>query len=143
MIRTRRNPTGRPGAAAVWTLVVITFVAALGIGATAKFASLRTQVDAERNRVQALWLARSGFELAADRLMANPDGYTGETVNLIPGGEVKIVVRKQMKKESVYEIETEAKFREGSKVVTRTDHRSLKLQKTALGVRAEVIANEP
>jgi hypothetical protein len=122
---------------------VIAVVSATAMTATLQFANLRKQVDADRNRTQAHWLARSGVELAADRLLTNPDGYSGETASPIPGGEIKITVRKNMKKENVYEVESEGRFRESKKVVVITDRRSLKVQKSDKGARVEVVADDP
>jgi hypothetical protein len=44
--------------------------------------------------MEALWLARSGAELAAERLMSNSD-YVGETVSLTPGATCVITVTKE------------------------------------------------
>ena len=143
MMALHRPFPARPGIAAIWTLVVIAVVSAAAMTATVQFANIRKQVDLDRNRAQALWLARSGFELAADRLMANPDGYTGETVSPIPAAEIKIVVRKDTKREGVYQIESEGRLLGGMKIVKQTDRRSLKLQKTDKGFKVEVVANEP
>jgi hypothetical protein len=143
MMQLRDRASRRSGVAAVWTLVVMTVVAAMGMVATVRFASLRKQVDADRNRVQALWLARSGLELASDRLLANPDGYTGETVSPIPGGEIKIVVRKHPTRADVYQVESEARYRVGLTVLVQSDRRAVKVQKNAAGTRLEVVADTP
>ena len=139
----RSRSSARSGIAAFWALVVIAVVSAAAMAATLQFANLRKQVDADRNRTQAQWLARSGVEVAADHLLANPEGYTGETVSLFPGGDIKITVRKNMKKDDVYRVESEGRFHDGSKVIAITDRRLLKVQKNDQGTRVEVVADEP
>ena len=142
-MRLHLRTSTRSGVAAIWALVVIAIVSAAAMTATIQFANLRKQVDADRNRIQAHWLARSGVELAADHLLTNAEGYTGETVTLIPGGEIKITVQKHMKKEGVYQVESEGRFLDGLKMVAITDRRSLKVHKSDKVTRVEVVADEP
>lgn len=105
-----RTHDRRRGMAAVWALVVVAVVSALSAAAAVRMAAARKHADAARNRAQAEWLARAGYELAVGRLLAAPAGYTGETAAPIPGGEVKVVVRPDPAEKGVYRIECEARF---------------------------------
>ncbi|MBN9520361.1 hypothetical protein J0H58_17830 [bacterium] len=117
-----RTHNRRRGMAAVWALVVVTLVSALSVAAAARMATARRQADAYRNRAQAEWLARAGYELAVGRLLAAPDGYTGETATPVAGGEVKVVVRPDPAGKGVYRIECEARFPAADReVVSRFD----------------------
>lgn len=139
-------PTRRPvrsGAAAVWALVVLTLVSGFAVVAATRAAQTRKKVDHEHALAQATWLARSGIELAIDRLLANPDGYSGETVSPVKGGEVQIAVRKHPEKADHYEIESKGRFGSGADGVLQTGRRTVKLQKQAGGSRAEVVPDGP
>jgi hypothetical protein len=85
----------------------------VGVMSTAvawQFAAVRRGLEVRANRVQALWLARSGGELAAARLMADPNGYTGETVEPITDSQVRIIVEKDTAKPETYRIRCEARY---------------------------------
>ena len=43
--------------------------------------------------LQATWLARSGVEIAAARLLADP-AYRGETLELIPSSKVEVAIER-------------------------------------------------
>jgi hypothetical protein len=135
---TVRPASNRRGIASVWALVVIAVTSALICTAVLQLANARKQVDDERTRMQTRWLLRSGFELAADRLLANPEKYQGETVALLPGTEVKIHVEKPSTMDGAYRINCVAKSVDGSKAVVFSDHRLLKLEKTAKGTTAKL-----
>lgn len=105
-----RSHGPRGGIAAVWALVVVAMVTALAAAAAARLVAARKQTDSYRNRAQAEWLARAGHELAVARLLATPDGYTGETATPTPGGEVTVVVRPDPARKGVYRVECEAKL---------------------------------
>jgi len=126
MTRSRRGSLNRRGAAIVWVLVVLAVVSVFSAASLARFVACRRQLDIAQNRVQAEWLARSGYELAVGRLLADPDGYTGETTTLIPGGQVKIIVKKDPDKNGVYRVDSEARYTTYPGVVVFTVRRTLK-----------------
>ncbi len=94
----------RAGVATIWAMIVLTVLAAVSAAAVSQFLNARRAATDRANKVQALWLARSGVELAADKLRADADGYTGETVKLA-GGEVRV---KATRDGDVFRVESEA-----------------------------------
>src|SRR5215212_5186987 len=87
----------RSGAAIMWALVVLAVLAVTTATAAWQFGAARRGLAWRHDRLQAEWLARSGCELAAARLLAGPADYTGETVEPIPDAKVVIVVEKDAK----------------------------------------------
>ena len=138
-----RKSHRRLGVAAVWALVVVAVVSALSMAAVAQFASARRQADQNHHRLQAEWLARAGYELAVARLLAEPTGYTGETVTPVPGGEVKIAVREDPEKKGAYRVECEARFPVDGRglVVSRLD-RVVRRTESPKGIRIERVATD-
>jgi hypothetical protein len=91
-------------------------------------------------QLQAEALARAGVELAADRLLSAPAGYTGETVEPIPGAPVRIEVRADSTTENVYRVTCEARYAgDGGDAVLRTARRSFRRTIRDNQVRLEVI----
>ena len=166
MIQSRRGGRARSGGVAIWVLLVIAVVSGFSAVAVIRTASTRKQLELNRNRLQADWLARSGYEIAVGRLLAKPDGYTGETVQLIAGSEVKIVVKKgfgkkedgkkddkkdDKKKEGdkkdaddagIFRVECEARYPVGPQVVVISLRRTLKRIEGPQGARIETISIE-
>jgi hypothetical protein len=70
----------------------------------------RRALDRRQNEIQAVWLARAGIELAAARLLTNPTGYTGESVELIPGSQIKIEVRSEQEEPNTYVVSSEVHY---------------------------------
>jgi type II secretory pathway component PulK len=103
---------GRPrsGIAVIWALVVLTLLGVTTAAATWQIAATRRALDGRQNRLQAVWLARSGVELAVARLLADPDGYTGEVVAPVPESEVRITVQKDPARTDTYQIRSEARY---------------------------------
>jgi type II secretory pathway pseudopilin PulG len=100
----------RPALMTMWALVVLAFLGMLlGLTATQLLGSRRT-LDHRQNELQALWLARSGLELAATRLLTNPAGYKGESVELLPDSQVRIEVTAQPNDPNVFAVTSEARF---------------------------------
>jgi len=108
MIMTHDGSPPRSGVAAVYAMVVLAVVTGLSVAVFSHFADARRELDGYRMQIQADWLARAGFEMAIDKIRGNPKDYSGETVTLIPGGEVKITVKKDG--ESAYLIESVARY---------------------------------
>ena len=78
----------------MWALVIITVLAMMAATAAWQCMAGRSGIDQRQHQMEALWLARSGAELAAERLTANPE-YGGETVALQPGTTCVIAVTKE------------------------------------------------
>jgi type II secretory pathway component PulK len=136
--------TPRRGVAAVWALVVLTFVSALAAVAASRFAGSRQEVDGYRNHIQAEWLARAGYEFAVDRLLADPKNYQGETITPMPRGEVKIKVTALAEKKDCFEVESVARYPVGDrKVVVQTLRRTLKRVEAPPGVKIEPVPGSP
>jgi len=129
----------RRGIAAVWALAVMAVVSALTIAAASRMLAARRHADAHRNRVQAQWLARSGYELAVDRLLA-AEGYTGEKAMPIPGGEVTVVVRPDPDAKGVYRVAVEARYPAGERAVLSKLERAVRRAAGPDGVRVEPVA---
>lgn len=116
-----RGTHRRRGMAAVWALVVVAVVSAFAAAAAARLMAARRHAEAERDRAQAAWLARAGFELAVGRLLEKAD-YAGETAAPVPGGEVKVAVHPDPAAKGTYRVECEARYPvPGRAVVSRID----------------------
>jgi hypothetical protein len=138
------KPPGRPGIAAIWLLVVLAALSMLSAAVVGQLSAARRQVDAHRNRLEAEWLARAGYELAVAHLLAEPNGYTGETVKPIPGGEVKIVVRKEPGDNGPYKVDCEARYPVGERnVVVKVVQRACKRVEGPGGARIEAATVTP
>ena len=107
-----RDTSGRrrAGVALLWAMIVLGVLGIMSAAAAWQFVSARRVLERRQNKVQALWLARSGGELAAARLLADPNGYAGEEVEPVPEGRVKITVQKDAAKPEAYQIRCEAQF---------------------------------
>jgi hypothetical protein len=106
------RPAPRSGIAVIWVLIIFTVLAATSAAAAWQFSTCRRMLERRQNRVQVLWLARSGAELAAARLLAEPDGYTGETVAPIAESRVRITVEKDAARANTYKVRCEAQYPE-------------------------------
>jgi type II secretory pathway component PulK len=120
-----RNGRKRSGAALLWALVVLAVLGVTLATAASQFTAARRGLDQRSNRLQTVWLARAGCELAAARLLADATGYAGETVAPIADAEVKITVEKNATKADTYRVRCEASYPVGQRgtvlrVVTRT-----------------------
>jgi hypothetical protein len=119
-------------------------VTVLGAGITWNLAAARRSLDQRQRQLQAEWLARAGLELAADRLLAGPSGYPGETVELLPGSQVRIEVRVEPEAPDVFRVTSEARFpKEGRESVRRSVTRSFRRTSRDNRVRLEVVPVPP
>lgn len=144
MIATSVRKSTRRAVAAVWALVVLAVVSGMSAAAIGHFMGARRQVDSHQNRLQADWLARAGYELAVAGLIADPKKYTGESVALIPKGEIKITVKNDSGENGVYRVECEARYPAGARdAIVKTLHRTLKRVEDKRGVRIETVSLEP
>jgi len=105
-----RTRTNRRALAAIWALVVLAVVTTVSAAAIAQIVAARRQIDGHRHRLQADWLAQSGFEIATAGILADPESYTGEAATLIPHGEIKIVVARDATDGDTFKIEVTARY---------------------------------
>lgn len=103
-----RQASPRRGGACIVAMVVLGAIAIiLGVVAQQQL-SYRRQVQRRQAQLQARWLARAGIERAAARLLRDPEGYQGETLTPLPGGNVRVVIRPDGK--DAYVVESSADF---------------------------------
>jgi type II secretory pathway component PulK len=112
--------TVRRGAAAVWAMIVLSVLGVLTVAAAGQFTSARRTVEARERRVQALWLARSGVELAVARIGEGVESSDGETLSPTPGGEIRV---KWVKTDDGYKIESEGRYNPAGGPTTLTVQR--------------------
>ena len=139
MRRVVKRP-GRAGAAAIWALVVLSVLTVvMTIITWQSIAGLRL-AERRQNQLQADWLARSGVELAAARLLAGPDGYQGETVEPLPRARVRIEVKTKDGAPGLYHVTCEARYPADDKaVVVRSVARTFRRVAEKDRVRLEVV----
>jgi len=94
----------------LWAVVVLTIVGTMSGILTVQGLIQRRITEQRQQQLQALWLARSGLELAAQRLLTNPAGYEGETVELIPRSQVRITVVAIKDQPGKYRVTSEARY---------------------------------
>jgi hypothetical protein len=133
----------RSGIAILWALVVLAVLGVTSATAAWQIGAARRALEWRHHRLQAQWLARAGCELAAARLLADPAGYAGESVEPITDGQVHIVVEKDPAKPDTYRVRCEATYPVGdraaaSRAVTRsmtrrTDGGTTRIEVTAIG----------
>lgn len=102
-----RSP--RVGLATVWVLVVMSVLTILSAGLTRQFVLARRLARDDVNQAQALWLARSGLDVAAARLLAAED-YQGETLHPLPETELVITVAKDADTAGRYHVTSQARL---------------------------------
>jgi type II secretory pathway component PulK len=124
---------------ALMTIVLMLGIVALMLGSITIQMALNRTAQAQREaRLQALWLARSGLEQAAGRLMAAAEDYRGETLELLPGGTVRIEIERDGE---VQRITSEASYAGTlSHPVVRVEMRSYRLHRDGGRVRLEPVA---
>jgi len=129
----------------MWMLVVLSVLTVLMAVITWQVLANRRWLDRRQNQMQAVWLARSGLELAATRLLSNPAGYSGESLQLIPESEIRIEVQRGSDSANSYSVTSEARYpASGKAVVVRSLTRRLRRVTGKEGVRVEVVAtNRP
>ena len=136
--------SSRKGIASIWAMVILGIISVVSVATMSQFAAARRQTDAYRNGLQADLLARSGYELAVAKLLAEPKEYTGEKLTPIPGSEVKITVTKDPGENGTYRIESVVHYPTGERnAVARTIHRTIKRVEGPKGVQIEPIADVP
>ncbi len=138
--KSSRRPARR-GIAAAWALVVLAVLTVvIGVITWQSVTGFR-RADHRQAQLQALWLARSGVELAAARLLDNLTGYTGETLALIPRSQVRIEVKTDPNQENTFLVTCEARYPTDERdSVLRSQSRRLRRVVEKDRVRLEVVA---
>ena len=138
-----RRKSPRSGVTVMWVLIILTVVAATSAAAAWQFSTGRRTLERRQNRVQAIWLARSGGEVAAARLLAEPEAYTGETLSPIAESRVRITVEKDAARPNTYKIRCEARNpEEGPGAVGVALSWTATRQQSPPAVRLEVVDEE-
>jgi hypothetical protein len=99
----------RPGAALMMVVVILMIFSVLMVSITWKLVTHHRMLEHRSQQQQSLWLARSGLEMAAARLLADPK-YRGQTMEPVPLGEVRVTVVPDKKSPDVYQVTSEARF---------------------------------
>jgi hypothetical protein len=121
--------------AVVALLVVTVMIASI----TWQCLAQRRKLDQRANQLQADALARAGVEWAAARLLADPANYKGESIEPIPGSEVRIEVRAEPAT-NLFHVTSEARYpRDARNSVLRSVTRTLRRQAQGNEVRVEVV----
>jgi hypothetical protein len=129
----------RRGAALVVAVIILALVALLLTAIAWQVRANRRHGDRREHQLQADWLARSGVELAAARLLDDPAGYRGEAVEPIPQGRVRIEVQEEP--DGSFDITSEASYPADDRaVVVRTSTRHVRRITDGDRVRLEVVA---
>jgi hypothetical protein len=97
----------RRGVAIMWALVIVTVLSLVSATAVWQISAGRRALERRQHLIQAVWLARSGAEIAAERLMVDAD-YAGESIEVIPDTGLRITVAKDPAATDVYRIRCEA-----------------------------------
>lgn len=131
---------GRRAAACLWALVVLSLLGVVSATIAWNWLAARRTLSARHHALQTTWLARAGGELSAVRILADGDGYIGETVSPIPDSQVKIEVRKEPDRSGVYRILCLATYPVGdSRAVTKAMVWTATLSADPAAVRLEVV----
>jgi hypothetical protein len=121
-------------------VAALALVAVVGGAVLLHWVSSHRLLDRRQRQLQADSLARSGVELAADRLLTAPAGYQGETVEPIPGARVRIDVRADPEVKDVFHVTCQAHYAgDGPDVVLRSARRSFRRTTRDKQVHLEVV----
>jgi hypothetical protein len=141
MMRARPRKVPRRGIALLWVLVIIVLTSAILSATMAKTLAGRRLIEQRQHELQADWLARSGLEIAAARLLTTAGAYQGETTEPIPSSVVRIRVESLEDKPGAYHVTSEARYpNEGRFVVVREITRTFQRKVAKDLVSLEVIA---
>jgi len=100
----------RSGMAVLWALIVLTVLGGMTAAAAWQVTTARRVLLDRQHRLQAVWLARSAAELAAARLLADPDKYAGEEVAPVADAKVTVTVKMDPAKADIFTIRCEAVY---------------------------------
>jgi type II secretory pathway pseudopilin PulG len=132
----------RPAVAAMWALVVLSVLTIVMAAITWQVLAGRRFLERRQNQMQAVWLARSGFELAATRLLSNQAGE--ESLQLTAEWEVHVQVQRDSSSPDIYSVTSEARYpTNGNGLVVRSLTRRLRRVVEEDRVRMEVVVAAP
>src|SRR5438132_12931186 len=100
----------RRAVATIWALVVLSILTLLIATISWQVFASRRWLERREHQIQAAWLARSGLELAANRLLLNPAGSAKEPVPLIAEWEVRIELQRDEDSPNIYVVTSEARY---------------------------------
>jgi hypothetical protein len=124
-------------------VVALALVAAVTTTVTWQCMTCRRVLHRRQRELQAAALARAGVELAADRLLRDPEGYRGESVELIPEGRVRVEVRADPRRADLFRVASAARYPgEGKDTALRTAARTFRRTSRDGRVRLEVVAEK-
>lgn len=136
----RPSTRSNRGVASIWALVVLSVLTVLLSAITWQLLASRRALERRQHQIQASYLAEAGVERAADRLLAKPAGYAGETIEIIPGSSVRIEVHKDPKETDAYRVQVHARYPQTpSEAVVRTATRRFRRTAENEAVRLEVL----
>src|SRR5262245_11756569 len=136
----RARAAARRGLASMWAVVILATLSILTAAIIAQMVAGRRVLDRRERQVQAAWLARAGAELASARLLSAPDGYEGESLELVPGSRVRVEVRGVPDAPNTYQVTSEARCpADGADSVARSVTRRLRRVADKEQVRIEVV----
>lgn len=141
---TLRDPAcRRSGAALLWALVVLGVLSVTSATAVWQIGAARRGLNLRQNRLQTVWLARSGCELAASRLLADPADYRGETLEPVPESRVRVTVEKDPTQPGTFRVRSEATFPVGDRnEVARSLTRRIAIRAEGDRKRIEVLPDD-
>ncbi len=126
-MRTRATHLMRRGNALLIAVAALTIVSALLVAIAWECLAGRRLVERRQVQLQAESLARAGVELAAERLLRDAAGYRGESIELIPGGHVRIDVQTDAKAADIFRVASEARYTgDGGELVVRSATRTFR-----------------
>lgn len=129
----------RKGIVSIWVLVVLSVLAGLTATATWQYLVGRRVLRDRQHALQAGWLARSGIEIAAARLLTDPK-YRGETLELIDEGKVQVEIERLPGEAELFRINATAKVPASPKGHVRSTSRTFRRVPDGEKVRLEVVA---
>jgi hypothetical protein len=100
----------RRGSTLFIAVAALALVAVVMAAVCSQCMASRRLLERRHKQLQADWLARSGVELAADRLLTAPAGYQGETAEPILGARVRIEVSGDSGTDNVFHVTCEARY---------------------------------
>jgi type II secretory pathway pseudopilin PulG len=128
----------RSGIVSIWVLVVLSVLAAMTATATWQYLAGRRLLRERQQALQAGWLARSGVEIAAARLLADPKD-PGETLELIPESQVQVAIERLPGDAEQFRIVATARYPTSPKGHVRSSSRTFRRVMEGEKVRVEVV----
>ena len=140
-MRYARSPklSSRRGIALVMALVALAVLFVIMAVVAWQGIAGRRLLERREEQLQCRYLAEAGLELAAARLLTNPAGYKGESVQVIPRSQVHIEVQAIGQAADWFEVSSEAYFptdapRPTVRMLTRRFHPTLDKNRKRLEV---------